>query len=455
MLERFLTHVRTRGLLNPDRPTLVGYSGGPDSTCLLHLLHRGGFDVIAAHLHHGQREEADKELSMCQAFCDELGVPFLAGRADVPKIASTFKVGLEEAGRMARYQFFESAVVASRADCIATAHTADDHAETMLLNMTRGSGLAGLGGIPERRANIVRPLLLFSREETRAYCEEHGLWTHDDPANFETEFSRVRVRLEVMPALRKINEDVLGAFGRLSEVASAEDEFLDGMAAAALEKSEIAINGKLGFLTRDNEIVFDLGVLCHLPPVLLRRAARLAVSAVGGSLDHRQTEAFISGSGGNGAVTCEGGEVCLEWGDGQLCSRNIARVPGFRAGLTMPGETISDDLGWILSAEEAAMPSGAVSRSSLVGYLNPARLKGDLYFRSWKQGDVMQPLGFSGRRKLSDLLAEANLTANARMRIPLVSDMIGILWIPGVCIDERCRAMPGEKVVRVELRPGS
>ncbi len=185
MLVRFLEHVRSKNLLDPGLPTLVGYSGGPDSTCLLHLLHRGGFDVIAAHLHHGQRAEADQEMALCQAFCDELGVPFMAGRADVPRIASSMKIGLEEAGRNARYQFFESAIAATNAAAVATAHTSDDQVETILLNIIRGSGLGGLRGIPERRGKIVRPLLPFSRAETRVYCEENGLWTHDDPANFQ------------------------------------------------------------------------------------------------------------------------------------------------------------------------------------------------------------------------------------------------------------------------------
>ena len=100
-------HVRASGQFDSDSQILVGYSGGPDSTCLLHLLHEGGFNVVAAHLHHGQRTEADTELKLCQAFCEELGIPFVSGRADVPRLAKEFKVSLEEAGRIARYEFLQ------------------------------------------------------------------------------------------------------------------------------------------------------------------------------------------------------------------------------------------------------------------------------------------------------------------------------------------------------------
>jgi len=454
MLPRFLEHVRSKGLIDAAKPTLVGYSGGPDSTCLLHLMHVGGFDVIAAHLHHGQREEADKEMSLCEAFCNELGVPFLSGRADVPRIAASLKVGLEEAGRMARYDFFDSAANATEVGAIATAHTRDDQVETVLLNLVRGTGLTGLAGIPERRGRIVRPLLPFSRSETQAYCKEHGLWTHDDPANTDLSFSRARVRHEVSPALRHINEDYAEAILRLSEIAKSEDEFLNGMAAAALEKSEISLNGELNFLTRDNEITFNRDLLLHLPSVLLKRALRLATLAVGGALDHNQTTIAELGcrTGRPGSITCEGGDVRIEWSANEVTARLTKPTPPFRSNLTVPGETISDEMNWALTAEYAPMPRGSLPRASLEAYLAATTTKGLLYFRNWKPGDEMRPLGFSGRRKLADLMSEASLTANAKARLPLVCDMLGPLWAPGVCVDERCRAEEGSKVLSLSFR---
>ncbi len=219
MQERFRRHLASSGLIPDGARVLVGYSGGADSTCLLHLLVTMGFDVVAGHLHHGQREEAERELRLCEAFSAQLGVPIVTGRADVPRLSSDLGIGLEEAGREARYAFFRQAAFQTESVLVATAHTRTDLVETMLHNMARGSGLTGISGIPDRRDNIVRPLLPFSREETRAYCEERGFWFHDDPANQDLSFSRARIRHRILPELRAINPSADAALLRLAETA--------------------------------------------------------------------------------------------------------------------------------------------------------------------------------------------------------------------------------------------
>lgn len=422
---------------------LVGYSGGADSTCLLSLLADLGVDVVAAHLHHGQRAEADTEQRLCEAFANELGVPFATGRADVPRLAADRRLGLEEAGREARYTFFRQA--ATRLDCplIATAHTRDDHVETVLFRLARGTGIAGLAGIPARRDGIVRPLLPFARAETRAYCEAQGLWFHDDPANEDRANARVRVRLDVLPALRTVHPEADAAVARLAALADEEDRFLDGAAAAALERAEVRLNGVLEFLTRDVEAAFDRRVLDHLPAVLLRRAVRLAARALGASLDYDQALSILQGE--KGSVTAEGGEVALEWNAERLHGRVLRPTVPFRYPLTLPGETESDEFGWRLVAfpVEAA---GEPVRASLETEIARTAVKGALYFRGFAPGDTMRPLGFGGTRGLSDLLAEAGLTPAARARLPIVCDLVGPLWAPGVCLDERARPQGGAAV---------
>ncbi len=433
--------MESSGLIPSGAKVLVGYSGGADSTCLLHLLHTLGVDVVAGHLHHGQRQEAETELKLCEAFCDELGIPFLSGRADIPHMAAEMQIGLEEAGRNARYAFFAQA--AFRLDCslIATAHTRSDHVETVLLNLTRGTGLQGLGGIPEKRENIVRPLLTFSREETRNYCTEHGFWFHDDPANSDLSFSRARVRHRVLSDLRVINPNADAAIARCAELAREEDDFLNGMAAAALEQTETPLNGELGFLTSDVEIRFDRSTLTSIPEVLFRRCVRLAFGALGAAIEHEQSTAISQGvrDKPKGSVTAEGGQVVIEWDEDSIGVRKLLPTVPFRYGLTYPGETESEEFGWKFTAFDDSPSESPDERASFRVEIDPRKLQGSLYFRTANDGDSMQPLGFAGRRKVADLLSEAGLTIAARRRLPIVCDMIGPVWAPGVCLSERVR----------------
>jgi len=446
MLEVFRDHLDKTGLIPEGQRVLVGYSGGADSTCLIHLLKHAGVDFVAAHLHHGQRPEADKEMALCEAFCQELDVPFAAGRADVPRMAADLKVGLEEAGRHARYEFFNQAAFRLNCDLIATAHTRTDHVETTLLNLARGTGLAGLGGISARRDNIVRPLLPFSREETRAYCEEHGLWFHDDPANEDVSFSRARVRHRILAELRAINPAADETIVRLAEIVEEEDRFLNGMAAAALEQCEFRLNGHLAFLTEDCEAAFERTALGSLPPVLFRRAIRLAVQAIGASLNREQTNLIEQGVAGNekGSITAEGGEVAVEWNHEHILVRQVRPTEPFRYALTLPGETVSDEFGWQFTAYDVNDFEFKQNRASLEVVIPKSAVKGGLYFRSSAAGDTMRPLGFDGSRKLADILGEARLTQAARARLPIVCDLVGPIWAPGVCLDNRMKLEPSQ-----------
>lgn len=456
MLQRFREHLSVSGLIPDGVSILVGYSGGADSTCLLHLLHQTGIPIVAAHLHHGQRFEAETELKLCQAFAESLNVPFVSGRADVPRLAQDMGIGLEEAGRNARYGFFQQAAYQTGCDLIATAHTRDDHVETILFNIARGTGITGLAGIPERRDSIIRPLLPFTRQETRDYCEDQGFWYHDDPANSDLSFSRARIRHRVLPELRQINGAADASITRLSKTACDEDRFLNGMAAAALEQAEISLNGDLSFLTSDVEISFRRSQLETLPAVLFRRAIRLAFEALGAPIDYEQTltiqERIVSIP--RGSITAEGGTVVGEWTEDALTVRSLIPSVPYRYSLTVPGETISDEFGWKFVAQEKPFDQVFPVRASLQTSVDPAQMKGSLYFRTVKPGDAISPLGFPGTRKLSDLMSEAGLTLAARSRLPIVCDMIGPIWIPGVALSDRVKPKPDTiKTLAISFEP--
>lgn len=408
---------------------------------MLHALHACGIDLVAGHLHHGQRKEADDEMRRCEEFAEKLAVPFAGGHADVPKMAKELKIGIEDAGRRARYEFFQRAAAKYGCELIATGHTLDDHVETVLLNLARGCGMSGLAGIPARRDNVVRPGLPFTRAETRAYCQTHGLWFHDDPANSDPAFSRARLRLRVIPEMREINASFDEAVARMAEIVAEEDRFLDATAAAALERCEIRQNGNLGFLTADCEVAFDRAVLGGLPPALLKRALRLAVGALGSALDFAQTSALCAGLASEpcGSVTAEGGRVVVEWDAGRIAVRDLLSAEPFRFPMTVPGDTVSVEFGWQLTALDADPESYRREKNSLSVVVDADKLKGELHFRAALPGDAVVPLGMTGKRKLSDLFGEAGITHAARRRLPIVCDMIGPIWVPGLCMAERAK----------------
>jgi tRNA(Ile)-lysidine synthetase-like protein len=228
ILERVRATLRERQLLPPEGGTvIVGYSGGADSTALLHLLTRlqGAFNlrIHAAHLHHGMRPEADDDVRVCASVCAQLGVPLHVERVDVPALAQAARLSLEEAGRNARYAFFDRLARELNAVAVALAHTRDDQIETILINLLRGTGPRGLCGMPYKRDRIIRPLLDATRAQTHQYCAAQGLPTVFDSTNLDPHQLRRRVRMELIPLLRDLSPAFDRHLLRLADILENEE----------------------------------------------------------------------------------------------------------------------------------------------------------------------------------------------------------------------------------------
>lgn len=443
--------------LLPQGPILVGYSGGPDSTCLLHLLHDGGWPVAACHLNHGILPEADDVEEACRLFCDQRGIPFLSGRADIPAMRQATGMGLEEAGRWARRAFFGQAKSALESQVVALAHTLDDQAETLLMNLARGTSLRGLGGMATLKEGLFRPLLGITKAQTLQYCKDEGLSWFDDPTNLDASLVRSRLRHKVVPELIAINPQALASIGRTAALIQDEDKFLNGMAAGALEQAEIPLNGGLQFLTLDCEACFLTSSLTQLPKVLLARALRLAVEAVGGSLDYVQLGVALDGleEGGSGSVTSDEGKASLTWNLERVHVAQIQPVEPFRTLVTLPGETESIEFGWTLTARrEPADWQPPDPSDRLTARLDSGRVQGQLYLRSAQTGDRISPLGMEGSKLLSDVLSEMKLSRAARVRLPIICDFVGPIWVPGGPIADRAKvSSQSESLIVLTVEP--
>ncbi len=435
--ESFRQNLHKHALIPFGARVLVGVSGGADSLCLLHLLHEIGIDVAAAHLHHGLRPEADEEQEIIRSIAEGLGIPFVAGKADVGLMSHELKIGIEEAGRHARYAFYRSALQETDSQLIATAHTLDDHIETILFNLVRGTGRAGLAGIPRRRENIIRPLLDFTRQQTHDFCEGKGLHPFSDPSNTDLALSRARIRHRVMGELEMINPAFREAISRAASTLQAEDDLLDGMAASMLEGSEIRPNGELWWLTSDCEVILDSIKLAQHPAPLVARGVRLAAGVLGAAMDHHQTNLILGGlvDGSSGSITTEGDAVHITWTESRIHLQQTQPTAPFRFPVTIPGETESTEFGWTLIAE---YQSGS-ELGTQAGHLDQSKVAGGLHLRGAETGDRIAPVGLGGTKLISDIFQDMKLSRAARTRMPIICDMAGPIWIPFGPVAERVK----------------
>jgi tRNA(Ile)-lysidine synthase len=294
MIDQLRSFAARHALWRPDTRVISALSGGADSVALLvllHDLHAAGDLVLdaAAHLHHGIRgADADADEAFCRALCDRLGVTFISSRIDVPAAAFAEGLSVEVAARRARQVFFDHTRETRGAHAVATAHTENDQAETVLLRLLRGTGGRGLGGIAPRRGYLIRPLLATSREALVAeLAARHQDW-REDATNTDLANPRNRVRHELIPYLRAhFNPSVSGALSRLADITRSDETWMDGVA-GELARGIAAVD--------EGSVSLDVSGFQSLPQGLARRVARYALEAAqpGRTFDLREADSVLA-----------------------------------------------------------------------------------------------------------------------------------------------------------------
>jgi len=375
----------------PEGRLLVSVSGGPDSTALLVTLHDQGRDIVAAHYDHALREGSDAAARQVADLCARLGIRLITERRTQPLA----KGSLQAAARDLRYAFLERARVEGGADWVALAHTADDLVEGVVLHLLRGCGLAGFRGMPARRGRYVRPLLNVWRREIEQFLADRGIAAHQDPANSDPRYARVRARLSLLPALERDRPGITRRFH-----------------AAALTAARLQEEAE------------------HAPTkieVLKRMYAEAGGRQPG--LSRRHLEAMLSltgpGRGGRG-VDLPGG---LRF---RIVGELMQVVPSQRPGAEAPPRL---EVTFCAGCDDPAavhLRDGARLR---VGYRRP--------------GLRLRPLGGRGTRKLQDVFVDARVPREDRDAWPLVFAGDRLAWVPGVAVDADLaspRESPGRHV---------
>ncbi len=266
--DEVLKTIKKYSLINKGDKIVVGVSGGPDSICLLHILYifkkELGIEIVAAHINHMIREAADNETEYVQEFCKKLGIECFVKKEDVISLAKQKKRGTEEVGRQVRYDFFDEVLTKTNSNKIATAHNLNDRAETVILNILRGSGISGLKGIEAiRNQKYIRPLINTNREDIEEYCKQNDLKPKYDESNEENIYSRNKVRNVVIPYIKEeFNQNIVKTINRLSDVATEEDEYLQNITKQEYNKISNVENGN---------IVLDLKKFNKIELVIKRR----------------------------------------------------------------------------------------------------------------------------------------------------------------------------------------
>ena len=235
MKNKVLKTIKKYNLIENGDKLVLAVSGGPDSIAMLNILKelreeqsKLNFEIVVAHINHMIRKEAKEDEEYVRDYCEKNKIQFYSKSIDVQKIANNNKIGTEEAGRIVRYEFFDEILEKTNSNKVAIAHNKNDKAETIIMNLLRGSGVSGLKGIEPRRGKYIRPLIECERYEIEKYCEEQKLNPRIDKTNFENEYTRNKIRNIVIPYVKKeFNPNIIETLSRMSELVTEEEEYIE------------------------------------------------------------------------------------------------------------------------------------------------------------------------------------------------------------------------------------
>jgi len=432
--------IKKNNLIAPEMRIVVGVSGGADSVALLSVLNdlapKYSLELYAAHLNHLLRKEAGEDAAFVQRFARSLGIPVFVGYARVSRLSRIYKLSIEEAGRRARYQFLRHVAKKVGAQRIAVGHHAGDQVETVIFHFLRGTGPAGITGIPLQNREIIRPLLGVTKEEIEAYCRERGLEWCTDATNLTTEYMRNRIRVELLPYLRRFfNPQVDRAVLQLSDIISEENRFLGDMAKYLLKR--------MGQKGREGELRLKLMDFLSLPLAVQRRLLRLLIKESGAGLKdvgyqhYDSCISFLQDPRARGEMHLPHGNRLFKGSDyfwvstgGKEDRPEIKQQ--IKRELMIPGITEIPELGLTIHAE--IIPYQENFNFPPENYqvcFDYDKIKLPLCVRTRQKGDRIRTFGLEGKKKLKKLYSELKIPLSERDLVPLLISDGEICWVVG------------------------
>ena len=437
--------IARENLFSVGESLLVALSGGADSVALLRVLLRLGYRCDAAHCNfHLRGEESNRDEEFCRTLCRQLGVALHITHFDTQAYARQEGISIEMAARDLRYAWFDELCREHDYTRVAVAHHRDDSVETLLLNLVRGTGLAGLTGISSRNGRVVRPLLSVGREEIVAYLKVLGQEYVTDSTNLQDEFVRNKIRLQILPLLEKINPQV-------REKISATIDHLRGVK-TIYEKS---VQEALARVSLDGGHALDIpALMAEVEPRTILFEWLHPYGFVSAQVD----DVFRSLTGESGRRFSNGAWELLKDRD-VLLLRPYQLEGEDKCWLSVPQAPAEVPLaqGSMLVINHFMLsPDYQISRMANVATFDAAQVEFPLTIRPWQMGDKFAPFGMKGKKKLvSDLLTDLKLSRFEKEAQLIVADARGrILWVVGRRTDERARVTEQTKKI-IEIRLNS
>ncbi len=474
MLKKVCEYIKNNTMLDRQQTIVLGVSGGADSMSLLSVLlelrKEYELNIVVVHINHGLRgEEANQDMDYVESFCRDRNIEFRKNIYDIGRIAKENHISTEEAGRMKRYEAFYTVLheyeeISGIKGKIAVAHNMDDSSETVLFNLFRGTGLKGLTGIPPARDSIIRPLLCVSRKEIEEYLKASGIEYRTDKTNFEDEYTRNKIRLNLLPYIEEnINtcakEHIQNTANMLSEI----DGYLEEQGRAAYEETTRK--------SKDESITINQIQYIEYHKVIRRIILRNAIYDIAGKLKD---------------ITLTHIEDVMELMNRQV-GKSINLPYNIKAVRTYEGITIKkitnpkveNDVNGVFidigEALEDVMNEGVlekeisitldekmvIKKSSLeqadftenlyTKWLDYDILSGSLSIRSRKQGDYMIIDSFGNRKKIKDILINLKVPSEQRDSILMLAKESEVFWIIGYRISESCKVRKQTKnIIKME-----
>lgn len=445
LVARVAALLREAGLVKAGDTVIVACSGGPDSLALLDILlrlaPRFGLHIVAAHYEHGIRgaaSQADADFVAEFARRQEPPVPCVIGHGDVPAAAAQQGISVEAAARQMRYDFLEQVRAEYGARSIAVAHHEDDQAETVLMRLLRGTGVDGLAamrprGISPAGSTVIRPLLTSTRAEIEAYCASHALQPRHDATNDIPDCTRNRLRLQLLPQLRReYNPELTPALARLAALAADDSDYIAAQAASVYEQC----------IGREARPALNQAVLAQQPPalerVILRRFCREVLGSqrdVDFAAIERLRHLVHDGHTGSSEQLLRGYIAEISYGWLYIYTPGPAAVSAGAVRLD-PQPGTWEMSGW--QFEQDVLTELPEHTPPLELYYSPSELPGPLILRTRRPGDYIELAG--GCKKIKKLFIDSRLPRAQRDSYPLLACGPEVIWVPGYRRSKRCRA---------------